>query len=126
MFAQLTSFTMLLSLQNSFASLKLHTTLLKTRVTLVAISVGWHYTALPSRMSSLLSNEYHSRLFPVDEFKDITNGSRTSSTHHNSESELLLMMCDTLYKIVYPDWLTSWKTVLTVSILIVLLAVVWV
>ncbi|CAI8050312.1 hypothetical protein GBAR_LOCUS27641, partial [Geodia barretti] len=41
------------------------------------------------------------------EFKDTTNGSRTSLTHLN-------------------NWLTSWKTILTgVTILIVLLAVVW-
>ena len=30
-------------------------------------------------------------LFLVEEFKDITNSSRTSSTHHNSESEILMM-----------------------------------
>ena len=62
--------------------------------------------------------------FPVEEFKDITNSSRTSSTHHNSESELLMM--DRSIYCVYPDWSISWKTILTgVTVLIMLLAVVW-
>ena len=43
--------------------------------------------------STTQSQEHHTLLdqFPVDEFKDITNSSCTSSTHDNSESEILMM-----------------------------------